>query len=58
MLMADTNHAWLAKQMGNKDWGLIQKTYGKWIDSEEPDYINEIARKLGQIKKIVITDIT
>ena len=47
--MADANHAWLAKQMGHKDWGLIQKIYGKWIDAEEPDYINEIAKKLGQL---------
>jgi len=49
MLMANANHAWLAKQMGHKDWGLIQKIYGKWIDAEEPEYINKIAKKLGQL---------
>jgi integrase len=51
MLMADANHVWLSKQMGHKDWGLIQKIYGKWIDDETPYYIDEIAKKLGQKKK-------
>ena len=48
MLMVDAKPAWLAKQMGHKNWGLIQTIYAKWIDEQEPNYIDDIAKKLGQ----------
>jgi len=32
MLLSDgCNPLWLAQQMGHKDWGMIRKTYGRWI---------------------------
>ena len=46
--MVDAKPAWLAKQMGHKNWGLIQTIYAKWIDEQEPNYIDDIAKKLGQ----------
>jgi integrase len=27
------NPLWVAKQMGHEDWGMIRKTYGKWIEN-------------------------
>jgi integrase len=48
MLMNDANPTWLAKHMGHTDWGMIQKIYGKWIYKEQPNYISEMAEKLGQ----------
>ncbi|MBV1789026.1 site-specific integrase [Marinobacterium sp. D7] len=28
------NPLWVAQQMGHKDWGMIRKTYGRWIPQE------------------------
>ncbi|AAZ26754.1 hypothetical protein CPS_3742 [Colwellia psychrerythraea 34H] len=36
--------------MGYKDRGLIKKYTGESIDDDEPDYINQITNKLGQLK--------
>lgn len=34
MLSAGKNPLWLAHQMGHKDWGMIRKTYGRWLTPE------------------------
>jgi integrase len=31
LLSAGENPLWVAQQMGHKDWGMIRKTYGRWI---------------------------
>lgn len=31
MLSSGKNPMWVAKQMGHVDWGMIRKTYGRWI---------------------------
>ena len=31
MLSAGKQPMWVAQQMGHKDWGMIRKTYGRWI---------------------------
>nr|WP_067286148.1 DUF3596 domain-containing protein [Marinobacterium profundum] len=31
LLSAGKNPLWVAQQMGHKDWGMIRKTYGRWI---------------------------
>lgn len=31
LLSNGANPLWLAHQMGHKDWGMIRKTYGRWI---------------------------
>lgn len=32
MLSSGQNPMWVAKQMGHSDWGMLRKTYGRWID--------------------------
>ena len=32
MLSSGKNPMWVAKQMGHADWGMIRKTYGRWIE--------------------------
>lgn len=51
MLMIGADPIWLSKQLGHADWGMIRKIYGKWIPDERPEYRNELAEKLGQVKK-------
>lgn len=29
------NPLWVAQQMGHKDWGMIRKTYGRWIQDSQ-----------------------
>lgn len=48
MLMIGAKDAWLAKQMGHADKGMIDKIYGKWINDDEPNYVEGLAAKLGQ----------
>jgi integrase len=36
MLSAGENHIWVAHQMGHRDWGMIRKTYGRWIPDVDP----------------------
>lgn len=31
LLSAGENPLWVAQQMGHKDWGMIRKRYGRWI---------------------------
>ncbi len=32
LLSAGKNPMWVAQQMGHKDWGMIRKVYGRWIN--------------------------
>ncbi|WP_016955546.1 site-specific integrase [Catenovulum agarivorans] len=34
MLSQGKNPLWVAQQMGHEDWGMIIKTYGKWIKND------------------------
>ena len=47
MLMIGAHPAWLAKQMGHKDWGMIRRVYARWVSNENPNYRDELAKKLG-----------
>lgn len=51
MLMVGAQTTWLANQMGHSNTEMINKIYGSWIPLQEPDYINKLAKKLGQTKK-------
>lgn len=46
MLMIGAHPAYIAKQMGHKDWGMIRAIYAKWVDDENPNYRDELANKL------------
>ena len=48
LLMAGAHPAYLAKQLGHKDWGMICTIYAQWISNDNPDYRKELAEKLGQ----------
>lgn len=37
MLSSGEKDLWVAHQMGHKDWGMIRKTYGRWIQGVDPD---------------------
>jgi integrase len=37
MLSAGENPMWVAQQMGHSDWGMIRRTYGKFMSDSEPD---------------------
>ncbi len=36
MLSAGENPAWIAAQMGHRDWGMIRRTYARWLPSADP----------------------
>lgn len=36
MLSAGENPLWVAQQMGHRDWGMIRKTYGRWMPTVDP----------------------
>ena len=48
MLTAGCNEAWLASQMGHANTNMIATIYGKWIPEDNPNYIAQLAKKLGQ----------
>jgi len=48
LLTSGCDMAWLASQMGHKNWNMIGKIYGKWIPEDNPDYVKNLAEKLGQ----------
>jgi integrase len=35
MLRNNKNPLWLAHHMGHADWGMIRKTYGRWISTDK-----------------------
>jgi integrase len=35
MLTQGRNSMWVAAQMGHADWGMISKTYGRWISQND-----------------------
>jgi integrase len=45
LLTASENPAWMAKQMGHKDWGMIRRVYARWL----PDSISGAGSKAGQL---------
>ncbi|WP_421215308.1 tyrosine-type recombinase/integrase [Aeromonas jandaei] len=49
LLMAGAHPAYLAKQLGHKDWGMIRTIYAQWVSKDNPNYRNELAEKLGVV---------
>jgi integrase len=45
MLSSGVNPMWVARQMGHKDWGMIRKTYGRWL----PDVDTSVQDKIQGI---------
>lgn len=47
-LSAGENPVWVARQMGHKDWTMIARVYGKWMQDADPEAGNKLD-KLGEI---------
>ncbi|GAA3704019.1 site-specific integrase [Oceanisphaera sediminis] len=58
MLMIGAHPAYMAKQMGHKDWGMIRMIYAKWVADENPNYRDELARKLENLDPHVTPSVT
>ncbi|MBU3005934.1 site-specific integrase [Paraglaciecola arctica] len=41
MLTSGKNPMWVASQMGHADWGMIRKTYGRWIPESSQNKISQ-----------------
>lgn len=48
MLSAGEHPAWLAGQMGHKDWGMIRQIYAKWMKPEFDDSGNKAEALFGK----------
>ena len=35
LLSEGKNPMWVAQQMGHKDWGMIRKVYGRWVQERD-----------------------
>ncbi len=44
---------WVAQQMGHRDWGMIRRVYGRWINESRPEIAREIESKMAQIGHMV-----
>lgn len=49
MLSAGINPLWVAKQMGHKDWGMIRKVYGRWIQGADESIEIKVNNLLARI---------
>lgn len=48
-LSSGENPAWVARQMGHKDWGMLRKTYARWIPDFDANAGNRLAEKWKKI---------
>ncbi len=48
LLTAGENPAWVAAQMGHKDWGMIRKVYARWIPDLSPEAGQKAAQLVGR----------
>ena len=55
LITANVNLNWIAKQMGHKSIKMLEKHYGRWMESEIPDMAAQVSKKL---KKKITKDPT
>jgi integrase len=48
LVTAGVNLNWIAKQMGHSTIKMLEKHYGRWMESEVPDMAAQVSRKLKQ----------
>jgi integrase len=48
LVTAGVNLKWIAKQMGHSTIKMLEKHYGRWMESEVPDMAARVSRKLQQ----------
>ena len=54
LLSAGEDPMWVAHQMGHADWGMIRKTYGRWIPDMNPAAgrkVEDLWSQLGENRK-------
>lgn len=51
MLSAGEHPMWVAQQMGHKDWGMIRKTYGRWLPPEHIEAGSKAEQLFNQTKE-------
>jgi integrase len=49
LVTAGVNLNWIAKQMGHKSIKMLEKHYGRWMESEMPNMAAEVSQKLKGI---------
>jgi integrase len=54
LLSSGENPLWVAQQMGHKDWGMIRKTYGRWIPEVDTSAGGKVMKFLAQIGRSVV----
>jgi integrase len=50
LVTANVNLNWIAKQMGHKSIKMLEKHYGRWMESEMPNMAAEVSQKLKEKK--------
>ena len=48
LVTANVNLNWIAKQMGHSTIKMLEKHYGRWMESEVPDMAAQVSIKLKQ----------
>ncbi|MDO6637906.1 DUF3596 domain-containing protein [Pseudoalteromonas carrageenovora] len=48
LITANINLNWIAKQMGHSSIKMLEKHYGRWMESEIPDMAAQVSKKLKQ----------
>lgn len=51
LVTAGVNLTWIAKQMGHSSIKMLEKHYGRWMDSEVPNMAKLVSQKLKNNKK-------
>ncbi len=49
LITIGVNLNWIAKQMGHKSIKMLEKHYGRWMESEMPDMAAQVSSKLKRI---------
>lgn len=52
-LTAQGNPAFIANQMGHKDYSMLVEVYGRWIDSESPKELERIWEGMQKMENVV-----
>ena len=50
MLTMDMDRNWIIRQLGHTDFTMLNKHYGKYIDSEHVNRSDEVARRLAELE--------
>lgn len=52
-LTARGNLAFIANQMGHKDYSMLVSVYGRWMDTESPSELERIWEGMQKLSRII-----